>query len=209
MPPAEPSPVLLALDALAMATAASCQAGTAQSEAIRKAFVGVVDGALADARRHIRAALDESVAPSVEAEETLIERRDRMADRWRAVAQEYLDQRPLDSIVHPVEQRDALAQWLAMHLPEGLRREVIPDSAEPTLFGHAVGDGLDQERADARLAVELLRSILNDHVMADRNVYEAQAQGDAVIITFGGSMVLSGPKLDLLVDLHVPSTERE
>ena len=206
MPPAEPSPVLLALDALAMATAASCQAGTAQSEAIRKAFVGVVDGALADARRHIRAALDETEGP-------LIERRDRLADRWSAVAQEYLDQRPLDSIVHPIEQRDALAQWLAMHLPEGLRREVIPtpslDDQHATLFGQPVGDGLDQERADARLAVELLRSILNDHVMPDRNIYEAQAQGDAVIVSFGGSMVLSGQKLDLLADLHVPSTERE
>lgn len=37
---------------------------------------------------------------------------------------------------------------------------VLKDAGTSTLFGQPVGDGLDEERADARIALEIVRALL-------------------------------------------------
>jgi hypothetical protein len=118
------------------------------------------------------------------------------------IAQEFIDTRPIDSITHPIEQREALANWLAARYTSpasfaAAAAETDPPAGNPSLcacghhrlahartgpsrtgsgacgftecpcrawtdpspmlMGQPVGDGLDQERADASEAIGLLR----------------------------------------------------
>lgn len=79
----------------------------------------------------------------------------------------------------------------------------------PTLFGQPVGDGLDTERAQARLAIGLLRSIVNDHMVLRSNGPEALAAGKAVIVDFGGCRSVSRDRLDLVLALYDPDHGRD
>jgi hypothetical protein len=57
-----------------------------------------------------------------------------------------------------------------------------------------VGDGLDAERGQARVAIGLLREILVNHV--DQDGYERQAE--PAVLRFGGSCFVSGEELALV-----------
>jgi hypothetical protein len=69
----------------------------------------------------------------------------------------------------------------------------------PPLFGQHVGDGLDVERGQARVAIGLLRKILTDHVILDPP--DAERRLGARVGTMTGSRVFSGEELALVVAL--------
>jgi hypothetical protein len=92
--------------------------------------------------------------------------------------------------------RDGLTQVADGALAEvGRRIEALAEAAaaQPTLFGRKVGDGLDAERGQARVAIGLLRKILTDHVTLDE-----PRTGAATVARFVGSRVVSGEELALV-----------
>jgi hypothetical protein len=108
-------------------------------------------------------------------------------------------------IVHQIETRpaplgvsgaEAMANWAA-------NAAVLKAAGEPTLFGQPVGDGLDDERADAKTAISILRLLLRSGA---RLATLHGAIPGQVVLRPADAVIVDGEQADLLNRLDRPVT---